>query len=227
MVSTLTILYTHRLIADALKYMIECQMDLTVTEILPLNAKVIPTQKHHNTIILIEISFPTHNLLSIIKRLKKIQYKVIVVGLMVKNGFMEKIIDTNIDAYLLKTCGKLSLQSCIDQVMNGYKFFCSPITESLNSQLHNKANPSQSKLTNREKDILKGVVNCNNTEQIAKELHITHATVRTHRKNIMVKLGARNYIGLLRRACSMGLLCDTDDHFCDGCLKNKPHNYTF
>lgn len=226
MVHTLTILYTHRLIADALKCMIECQTDLKVGYIQKLDTKVVPLHKHKTSLILIEISFPTTKLIHIIKRLKKLGYKIMVVGLMIENGFLEEILDAKVDAYLLKTCEKLSLQLCLEQVINGSKFFCHPITERLNAQLHNKIKPTQ-QLTNREKDVLRGIVNYNNTEQIAEELNITLATVRTHRKNIMLKLGAKNYIGLLRRACSMGLLCDTDDHFCDGCLKNKPCNSTF
>jgi DNA-binding CsgD family transcriptional regulator len=44
------------------------------------------------------------------------------------------------------------------------------------------------------------------TSEIGSILFITEHTIKTHRKNIMVKLGAINMAGMVRRAYEEGLL---------------------
>ncbi len=227
MTHNIRIYYTHRLVAEALKSMIDQQGKLEVSDLHPFNPTINPTVDHAPVILLLEISFPNAVLVDTVKRLKNAGFKIIIVGLMINNGIMEEIINAKVDAYILKSCSDKNLFTCIDEVINGSKFYCYTITECLQKRLCNKNGKSNNELTDREKDVLKGVVNFQSSKQIAADLNISSATVRTHRKNIMLKMGAKNYIGLLRKACSMGLLADSDDHFCEGCVKLKCHSPHF
>ncbi|MFK7933145.1 MAG: LuxR C-terminal-related transcriptional regulator [Saprospiraceae bacterium] len=60
------------------------------------------------------------------------------------------------------------------------------------------------RLSNREKEILKLIINGFTSKEIALELEISKLTVDTHRKNIQHKLDVPNTVGLIR----IGLLCD-------------------
>lgn len=59
------------------------------------------------------------------------------------------------------------------------------------------------RLSNREKEILKLIINGFTSKEIAVELEISKLTVDTHRKNIQNKLDVPNTVGLIR----IGLLC--------------------
>lgn len=44
------------------------------------------------------------------------------------------------------------------------------------------------------------------TDEIADELFISFHTAKTHKRNLLNKLGARNSAGLVRRAFELGIL---------------------
>ena len=61
-------------------------------------------------------------------------------------------------------------------------------------------------LTNRERQILKLITQEANNTDIALSLNISKRTVETHKKNIFLKLGATNTIGLIKIALKSKLL---------------------
>jgi RNA polymerase sigma factor (sigma-70 family) len=62
-----------------------------------------------------------------------------------------------------------------------------------------------SKLTNREKEILKLAVNGLNNKEIAAALNLSRHTIETHRKNIRLKLKVRNTTELVDLARKVGI----------------------
>ena len=62
------------------------------------------------------------------------------------------------------------------------------------------------KLTDREREILELVCGELTSEQIGKQLHISPATVETHRQNIAKKLGTSSAVGQVRAAIRGGLI---------------------
>ncbi|MEL7427628.1 MAG: LuxR C-terminal-related transcriptional regulator, partial [Bacteroidota bacterium] len=61
-------------------------------------------------------------------------------------------------------------------------------------------------LSRREKQVLQLIVNEYTTGEIAEQLGISFGTVETHRRNLLIKLGARNTAGLVRTGIEYGLL---------------------
>ena len=61
------------------------------------------------------------------------------------------------------------------------------------------------KLTTRERDVLRLMLKEASNNEIGNSLGISKRTVETHRKNIMLKLGAKNNIGLARIAITYNL----------------------
>lgn len=62
------------------------------------------------------------------------------------------------------------------------------------------------KLTKREKQILSFIVQGLTGKEISQELNISEHTTRTHRKNLLNKLNARNTSDLVRKAIEMALI---------------------
>jgi DNA-binding CsgD family transcriptional regulator len=61
------------------------------------------------------------------------------------------------------------------------------------------------KLTEREKEVLKHIVNGQTSREIADELGISKLTVDTHRKHIQQKLGVSKQVDLLKLAMQSGI----------------------
>ena len=60
--------------------------------------------------------------------------------------------------------------------------------------------------TLREQEILHLIVYEYSTREIAKKLYISFETVKSHRKNLMTKLDAKNVAGIVREAITRGLV---------------------
>ena len=58
----------------------------------------------------------------------------------------------------------------------------------------------------QEKQVLQLIVSEYTTAEIARQLHISDDTVKTHRKSLFRKVGAKNVAGLVRRAFEIQLL---------------------
>lgn len=58
----------------------------------------------------------------------------------------------------------------------------------------------------REKQVLQLIAHEYTTIEIARQLHISGDTVKTHRKSLFSKVGAKNAAGLVRRAFEFQLL---------------------
>lgn len=66
--------------------------------------------------------------------------------------------------------------------------------------------PVDNVLTSRERVVLKHLVSGSSRRQIADELYISIATVTTHRRRIMTKLGAHSTADLVQAAMRLGVL---------------------
>jgi len=61
-------------------------------------------------------------------------------------------------------------------------------------------------LTNREIEILELISNGQSTRDIALRLFLSSETIKTHRKNIMLKLDAKNVANLIRKAFEKNII---------------------
>lgn len=61
-------------------------------------------------------------------------------------------------------------------------------------------------LSDRETEILQLILNEMTTSEMAAKLFLSNETIRTHRKNLMNKLNAKNVAGMVRKAFEIGLV---------------------
>ena len=61
-------------------------------------------------------------------------------------------------------------------------------------------------ISEREREVLDLISNEYSTKEIASALYISYDTVKTHRKNLMEKLGVRNVAGLVREGFRLGII---------------------
>lgn len=119
---------------------------------------------------------------------------------------ISKLIQKDVDGYLLKNAEKEEFVVALAELQNGKKYFSPEVKEKyVNSLFESKPEP-QVKLSRREKEILKYLVKELTAKEIGEALFISAHTVNTHKKNLMAKLNAKNSAGLITYAMKHGLV---------------------
>ena len=170
-------------------------------------------------VIIIEVGVPTTTNIDYLADLN-IQYphpKIMLITSVCNNGNISKIMDTGIQSFILKSCNKEDFFNALSHLDDNKKYYCSTVTQMLLQEYHDVKNKSNGLLTQREMDVLKGLVKGITNKEIAIELQINESTVKTHRKNLMNKIGAGNLFSLVRYACRNKLINFGMDSFCLGC----------
>lgn len=142
-------------------------------------------------IALIDLRMPGMEGVELINSLRKqVDTKFIILSMYNERRYIADAINYGAFGYLLKNTGKNELLVCINKVNAGEKYFPSILLHTLNEK--------PTVFSPREIDVLKLVINEFTTQQIAEQLHLSHYTVETHRKNICRKTGTKNVLGLLK-----------------------------
>lgn len=205
----------HQLVAEGIKLLLSEYQNLEVIASF-INGKELlefPDLGHRVDVVLLDINMPELNGIETCKRLKNsfTHIKVIALSMHGESNMIKLMFKSGADGYLHKNAAKEEIIQAIEEVMAGKKYLSQEIT---NNILFNDLSGKSSKITNspfpklsdREIQILKMIVGEKTTQEIAETLFISFGTVETHRRNIMIKLGAKNTAGMVRTALEYNLL---------------------
>jgi DNA-binding NarL/FixJ family response regulator len=161
-------------------------------------------------ILLLDLNMPIMNGLEVCKVLKKKQsdVKIIILSMMDEVKLIQKLIEHGASGYLLKNSGKEEILNAIKKVDNGEKYFEKDVLMQLlsNGNSSTKRKSLMPKISKREKEILKLIMDELTSLEIGQKLFISLGTVETHRRNLINKLGVRNTAGLVRKAIDYNLV---------------------
>ncbi len=150
-------------------------------------------------ILILDINLPGTNGLELLPLLKQKypQLKIMLLSMYMPADIRLDPEKQPIDAYVLKNSGTDILLAALEHVTAGERFF-DPNIKSTNH--HANDNFSRKlKLSSREQEILQLLKDGYSNKEISQKLFLSELTVKTHRKNIMTKMGARNIADLLRK----------------------------
>jgi len=131
-----------------------------------------------------DIELPNENIFEFFATLKSNYPKlpILAVTMHKKNSIIKKCKALNIEGYLLKNEDE-QLTEAIDIIINGGKYYSKTVVE-----FCKKTNSISINLSSREEDIIKLVANGYNIKEIADKLFLSEGTVKTHKRNIKIKL---------------------------------------
>lgn len=104
--------------------------------------------------------------------------------------------------YILKNAESEEMLTGIRTVSRGEQFLC----EEIDLLLKEKRNTDVIWLANREREILKYVAEGYTTKEIADIIFRDVETVRTHRRNLLIKLNAKNTAVMVKKGYEMKLI---------------------
>ena len=154
-------------------------------------------------VILMDINLPDKNGVELCKEVLMHYPSVKVLGLSTFNqlSFIEKMTENGASGYLLKNAVAEEILEAIEMVMDGKKYFSTDVSKLL--EVKNQNYPT---LTRREKEVLVLIAEGLTNPQIAEKTFVSVTTIETHRKNLLMKLEAKNTAELVRLAFKYALL---------------------
>lgn len=133
--------------------------------------------------------------------------KVIILSMHDDVKTVKEAIASDADGYILKSAGKHDFISGLTTLAERGSFYSYEIIPLIFAQVKsNKDLVTAGKLSQRELEVLKLILEENTSREIAEKLFISKQTVDTHRLNIMEKTGARSVVGLIKYAIQTDLL---------------------
>lgn len=214
------IAYKTSLLADGLELIIEGASNYCVIGKIPYGNELVELLSSFNetNIVIIELNCPLDTDLIYIDSLIEMfpTLKVFLLSHLPQIKMIKKILESRINAYLLKSCSKQDMIIALDKLAENKNYFCAQITKTL-VEKKNDAFEDDNLLSSREKEILGLLVSCKTNIEIANFLGLSENTIKTHRRNIQNKFGVNNLIGMIRYACRANLLDFENDEFCLKC----------
>jgi DNA-binding NarL/FixJ family response regulator len=119
-----------------------------------------------------------------------------------------KILENGIEGFLTRQCDNDEITHSIFAVAKGEKFYCNKVLDIiLNKQFSpEEENCEPTTLTERETEIAGLIAKGLTNKEIGEQLHLSHHTVHSHRKNIFKKLSIKSVSELTLYAMNVGLI---------------------
>jgi DNA-binding NarL/FixJ family response regulator len=149
-------------------------------------------------LILLDINLPDGNgidlCLVILKKLPKA--RVLALSSFAERSYISRMMEYGAMGYLLKNSSEEEILEAIKDVMSGKKHLGFDVAEILKKDIRT----DKPILTRREKEVLTLIADGLTNHEIAEKAFISPHTVDSHRKNLLLKLSARNTAELVKIA---------------------------
>lgn len=166
------------------------------------------TRRLKPDVVLLDVNMPNIGGIEATRRIKQIDenIKVLAVSSLTSEPYPTMLLKAGVNGYITKGTPIDEMIRAIKKVYEGGKYFSHEVAEQLaQSVLDNKQNPLDT-LSEREKQVLMMVVNCQSVQQIADTLFVSTKTVNTYRYRIFEKLGVDSDVKLTHLAIRHGLI---------------------
>lgn len=139
--------------------------------------------------------------------------KVLILSMHIEEEYILKALKKGVMGYLPKQdTNREELINAIRSIYKGKEYFGDTISKIIREYSLNQADTDSKevseyeKLTKREKEILKLVVEGLSNQEIARKLFLSLRTIETHKNNLMHKLNMKNTVELVKYAIKTNLL---------------------
>lgn len=196
----------HKMMIEGLELMLRDHENIQVTGFAMTGENAIrEIEATPPDVVLLDINMPGINGIDTCKALLKKQahLKIIAISMHKESSLIKMMLSNGAKGYVLKNAGQDEVIKAIETVHHGKMY----LDETVNDIIVNSVAHSSTKTKNpfptisrREKDVLQLILDECTTQEIADKLFISFGTVETHRRNMLIKLGAKNTAGLVRIA---------------------------
>jgi len=185
----------HTMFVDGIDSILKTESDISVVGKVYNGPDVVQFVKDNKVdLVLLDVNLPDMNGIEVCKALK------------------EQNSETKILGYILKNTGREELLKALRTVVGGKSYFSDDVTQTIMKGLMKQRKAGKQKegffpkISRREKEVLRLIIQEHTTQEIANKLFISLKTVESHRSSLLNKMNARNSAGLVRIAIENNLL---------------------
>ncbi len=174
------------------------------------------TERIQPELIILDISMPEVSGIELIEKLKENNplVKILILSMHTKEQYIFQAVRAGANGYLAKQdTSKEELIEAIKVIMENREYYSESISQIMKEHYLRKARqseenkkPDYERLTPREKEVLKLVVEGLSNRDIAEKLFVTIRTIETHKTNILQKLNLNNSVDLVKFAIKHNLV---------------------
>jgi DNA-binding NarL/FixJ family response regulator len=162
-------------------------------------------------VVVLDISMPEESGLEVaaLLRSRSAGPRVLILSMHNNTEYVLESVRAGAHGYLLKDTAATELRNAIRAVCRGESYFSPPVASKLSAAVRGEPDTHPSglnQLTDREREVLLGIVRGRTNKEIAAQLGISHRTVETHRESLMRKLQIRTVAELTRFALGVGIM---------------------
>lgn len=216
-----------KLTRGGLKRILESQHDFEViAEADDASQALELSLRHKPELVLMDIVMKGLSPFAVARRLRNLKPapRVVFVTMHEEESYLRRAVMAKAHGYILKDVDPGLLVGGLRQVMRGGRFFSSELLEITLRRMENTtlSNEVVTKLTNREREITKLLVEGNSVKEIAVMLELSMKTVEAHKFNLMRKLDMHNKVELVHYAIREQLVPCPRQGLCSLRLMKEP-----
>jgi len=196
----------HPVVRDGLRGMLASQTDFEVVGEAEDGAVAVHlTDERLPQVVLMDLRMPVMDGVSAIREIKSNQPDVQILVLTTYDSDADILpaVEAGATGYLLKDSSRETLFRAIRAAARGESVLAPAVAARLMGQMRA---PVEEKLSNREIEVLQLVAEGSSNKEIAKRLHISQATVKSHLIHIVGKLGVSDRTAAVTSALQRGIL---------------------
>jgi DNA-binding NarL/FixJ family response regulator len=160
--------------------------------------------KGHFDLVLLDLMLPDMHGFELLPQLTGAGTRVLVLTAQARPAVVKDALARGVHAVVTKGAPLRELREAISRVASGGIYYSTETSRLLHEAAVNPERDEQ--LTERQREVLRGVASGLSTKEIAARLSISEKTVTNHRARIMERLGLHDVASLTRYAVSLGLV---------------------
>jgi len=200
----------HAFILDGIRAVLQVQYEV-VGQAQDGRALVDAAERLKPDVVVLDISMPLLNGFEAAHQIKKSrpQVKLIFLSQHLNPAYLRQALKVGASGYVLKSGATGELQQAISEVLRGRIYITPAFGQDVIDGLWNRSGEVTNQaedLTDRQREILKLIIDGKGNKQIAGIIHVSVKTVEFHRARLMNRLGVRSVAELTKVALQQGLI---------------------
>ena len=197
----------HKIVLDGVEALLMNELSIQIVgKCLNGREAVDFVEKNEIDLMVLDINMPVMDGLAVTQYIKTNQsnIKILILTMHDDSNTINQALEFGVNGYILKNNGQDELVRAIKIISLGREYFGSTVLDRIIEDWRSPI--SRTKLSKREKQVIRLIAKEYTTPQIAKELNLAETTVDTHRRNMISKLGIKSSLGLVRYAYENGFI---------------------
>ena len=194
----------HRLLIEGLKKIIEDSGIANLINIACTGKECLQQLKFEQPdVLLLDINLPDYDGPELCAEIKKQHPNIAILALTTHREYalVRRMLESGANGYVVKNAMCEEIILGIKTVAQGEQFLCDEI-----DMLIKRKADSTVWLTKRESELLKLIVEGYTNPEIAEKIFLSPETIKGYRKNLLLKLGAKNTVALVKMALEQKLV---------------------